>query len=34
MQIKRLDWPGSREAIQRRAVIAALATLWRALRYE
>lgn len=34
MRIRRLDWPGSRDAIQRRAVIAALAMLWRALRYE
>jgi competence/damage-inducible protein CinA-like protein len=32
MQIKRLNWPGSRDAIQRRAVVAALAMLWRALR--
>jgi nicotinamide-nucleotide amidase len=32
MQIKRLDWPGPRDAIQRRAVVAALAMLWRALR--
>ena len=29
---RRLDWPGSRDAIQRRAVVAALAALWRALR--
>jgi nicotinamide-nucleotide amidase len=34
MAFRRLDWPGSREAIQRRAVVAALAMLWRALRYE
>jgi nicotinamide-nucleotide amidase len=32
MTIRRLDWPGSREAIQRRAVVAALTMLWRALR--
>jgi nicotinamide-nucleotide amidase len=32
MQITRLDWPGSREAIQRRAVVAALALVWRNLR--
>jgi nicotinamide-nucleotide amidase len=34
MQYRRLDWPGSRDAIQRRAVVGALALLWRALRYE
>jgi nicotinamide-nucleotide amidase len=32
MTIRRLDWPGSRDAIQRRAVVAALSMLWRALR--
>jgi len=32
MTIRRLDWPGSRDAIQRRAVVAALSILWRALR--
>jgi len=30
--IHRLDWPSSREGIQRRAVIGALSMLWRALR--
>jgi nicotinamide-nucleotide amidase len=34
VSIRRLDWPGSRDAIQRRAVVAALASLWRALRYS
>ena len=29
--IRRLDWPGAREAIQRRAVVAALTMLWREL---
>jgi nicotinamide-nucleotide amidase len=29
--VRRLDWPGAREAIQRRAVIAALTMLWREL---
>ena len=32
MTIRRLDWPGSRDVIQRRAVVAALSMLWRALR--
>ena len=32
LQFRRLDWPGSREAIQRRAVVGALTMLWRALR--
>jgi nicotinamide-nucleotide amidase len=34
VSIRRLDWPGSRDAIHRRAVVAALAALWRALRYS
>ncbi|HEY5094973.1 MAG TPA: competence/damage-inducible protein A [Candidatus Eremiobacteraceae bacterium] len=32
MTIKRLDWPASRDGIQRRAVVTALTMLWRALR--
>jgi nicotinamide-nucleotide amidase len=31
-EYRRLDWPGSRDAIQRRAVVASLTMLWRALR--
>jgi nicotinamide-nucleotide amidase len=31
VRVRRLDWPGSRDAIQRRAVIAALTMLWREL---
>ncbi len=31
VSVRKIDWPGAREAIQRRAVIAALTMLWRAL---
>jgi nicotinamide-nucleotide amidase len=32
VSVRRIDWPGSRDVIQRRAVVTALTMLWRALR--